>query len=194
MPVVEIHLIEGYPAEVKSRLATALTQAVRVVVPAPPEAVTVLMHDLPASDYYRGGSPRKPADALPDPAELVRAYLAAMEARDLDKARAMQGDGFVMVFPGTPPMTRLEELLDWAAPRYRFVTKRYAGFDTAPGPEAAVVYARGTLEGEWPDGTAFAGIRFIDRFEVTQGRITRQDVWNDIAETRASERTPDGRD
>ena len=46
-------------------------------------------------------------------------------------------------------------------------------------------YTRGTLAGEWPDGTAFSGIRFIDRFEVTDGKITQQDVWNDIAEVRA---------
>ena len=45
-----------------------------------------------------------------------------------------------------------------------------------------IVYCFGTLNGEWPDGQAFSGIRFIDRFEITQGRITRQQVWNDIAE------------
>ncbi len=48
-----------------------------------------------------------------------------------------------------------------------------------------MVYCTGTLEGQWLDGSAFAGIRFIDRFEVEAGRIVRQDVWNDLAEVRA---------
>jgi len=29
----------------------------------------------------------------------------------------------------------------------------------------------------------FEGIRFIDRFESRGGRFTRQDVWNDLAES-----------
>jgi len=98
----------------------------------------------------------------------------------------MLGEGFTMQFPGTAPMRTLQELIEWAKPRYRFVTKTYDGYDAMQSPGAqAIVYCRGTLSGEWPDGTAFDGIRFIDRFEITDGRITRQDVWNDIAETRA---------
>ena len=50
---------------------------------------------------------------------------------------------------------------------------------------AAGVYCRGTLAGVWPDGATFAGIRFIDRFEVESGKITKQDVWNDIADRKA---------
>ena len=92
-----------------------------------------------------------------------------------------------MHFPGAAPMTHLQELIDWARPRYRFVTKTYEGFDAMQAAgDAAIVYCRGTLSGEWPDGTAFEGIRFIDRFEVVGGKITRQDVWNDIAETKGT--------
>jgi limonene-1,2-epoxide hydrolase len=131
----------------------------------------------------RGGQRRAPAPALPDPAAVVMDYLAAMEARDLDRAQAHLGDGFEMVFPGTAPMTTLADLVAWAAPRYRFVTKTYQGVEAFQG-DRAVVYTRGTLAGEWPDGTAFSGIRFIDRFELENGRIMRQDVWNDIAEVR----------
>ncbi|MBD3664530.1 tautomerase family protein [Sulfitobacter sp. TSTF-M16] len=184
MPVVEVHLIEGYDDAEKQRLGTALTDAVRSVVPAGPEAITVLLHDLPASDYYRGGTRRTPAPALPDPADLVRAYLAAMEARDLKKAQAMLGDGFTMSFPGTAPMRTLQELMDWAAPRYRFVKKTYEIFDVSQGADAAIVHCHGMLNGEWPDGTLFEGIRFIDRFELKGGRITKQDVWNDMGEVR----------
>ena len=185
MPVVELHLIEGYSEDDRQRVCAALTDAVRMVIPAAPEAVTVMVHEMDAASYMRGRTMRRPAPALPDPAGIVRAYLAAMEARDLDLARTFMGDGFAMVFPGTAPMTTLEELIAWSKPRYTFVKKTYETFDAMQGAgEAAVVYCHGTLYGEWPDGTPFEGIRFIDRFEVTGGKITRQDVWNDIAEVK----------
>jgi phenylpyruvate tautomerase PptA (4-oxalocrotonate tautomerase family)/limonene-1,2-epoxide hydrolase len=186
MPVIEAHLLEGYDPDAKRRLGEALTDAVRLVVPASPDAITVLIHEMAASDYMRGRAPRRPADALPDPVEIVRDYLSAMQARQIDRAKALLGAGFVMTFPGTAPMTRIEDLLAWAAPRYRHVTKTYDGFDCAVSADGhAVIFCRGTLAGEWPDGTAFAGIRFIDRFEVEKGLIVRQDVWNDIAEVLA---------
>ncbi len=186
MPVVEIHLLEGYAAEDKARLGRALTDAVRTIVPAAPDAVTVMMHELPKVDYYRGGTQREGAAALPDPAGIVRAFLAAMEARDLDTAQSYIGEGFSMTFPGAAPMKTLQELIDWSRPRYHFVKKTYEGFDVANSPKGPVVYCRGWLSGEWPDGSGFANIRFIDRFELTDGKITKQDVWNDIAEVKAS--------
>lgn len=187
MPVIELHVMQGYSDTEKSRLCEALTHAVRIVVPAPPEAVTVMIHDLDPAGYMRGGQHRTPAPALPNPITVVHDYLTAMEAREIDTASAMLGAGFTMTFPGTGPMTKLEQLIDWAKPRYNFVTKSYVGFEALQTTgDAAVVYARGTLAGEWPDGTPFDGIRFIDRFEVTDGHLARQDVWNDIAETKAN--------
>jgi hypothetical protein len=115
-----------------------------------------------------------------DPASVVQAYLAAMEARDLPAARTHLAPGFRMTFPGGVTMTTLEDLVAWSAPRYRFVKKTYERFDALPG----LVYCFGTLHGEWPDGTPFAGIRFIDRFELAGDRIARQDVWNDMGEMR----------
>lgn len=185
MPIVEINVIEGYSDADKTRLCTALTQAARLVIPAAPDAITVMLNELPAGHYMRGNAHRTPAPAKPDPTDVVRRYLAAMEKRDLPTARQFLADDFTMTFPGTAPMTTLDALTDWAAPRYRFVTKTYEGFDALQSPEAAaIVYCRGTLSGEWPEGTAFSGIRFIDRFEVIGDRLIRQDVWNDIAETR----------
>ncbi|WP_099825607.1 nuclear transport factor 2 family protein [Oceaniglobus indicus] len=115
------------------------------------------------------------------PETLVRRFLTAMEARDLTVARACLDDRFVMYFPGTGPIHDLETLIEWSRPRYAFVKKTYDGFDVSDG----IVYCRGTLSGEWPDGAPFDGIRFIDRFEIEGERIVRQDVWNDMAEVRA---------
>jgi 4-oxalocrotonate tautomerase family enzyme len=184
MPVVEVHVLEGYAPEAKSRLTTALTQAVRFVVPAPDDAITVLVHEYPSENYARGGTTRTPAPALPNPADLVLDYLRLMEARDLSAAEAMLSEEFEMVFPGTAPMRTLDALIEWAAPRYRSVTKTFRAVEAFQGDGAAVVYTRGDLAGEWHDGTPFEGIRFVDRFEVKGGKIARQEVWNDIAEVR----------
>ncbi|MCG6112448.1 MAG: nuclear transport factor 2 family protein [Paracoccus sp.] len=112
--------------------------------------------------------------------DLVMRFLAAMQARDMDAARAMLSPGAVLQFPGAAPMTDLAQVVAWAAPRYRFVRKDHHGADVSA--DGAVVHCHGTLSGEWPDGTPFAGVRFIDRFEIRDGLIIRQDVWNDIAE------------
>lgn len=100
-----------------------------------------------------------------------------MERRDLTAAAALLAPGFTMTFPGGVTMTALEDLVAWSAQRYRFVRKTYAAFDEAPG----VVHCHGTLSGEWNDGTPFSGIRFIDRFELKDGKLIQQDVWNDMA-------------
>jgi len=115
---------------------------------------------------------------------IVQRFLAAMEARDIDTARSLLAPGFTMTFPGTGPMTSLEQVMEWASPRYEYVRKTFEGVDAVPGlGGTATVYSRGTLSGKWPDGAPFDGIRFIDRFELVADQITRQDVWNDIAET-----------
>lgn len=186
MPIVEARIPSGYGPDDKRRLVRALTDAIRFVVPARDEAVTVTLHDDASGHEAREGSLHGSAPALPDPAKLVLAYLNAMEARDIETARSMLGPGFRMTFPGTAPMTSLTELIAWAKPRYRFVSKTYEAVEAFPSGGIAVVFARGTLAGEWPDGTPFSDIRFIDRFEVSEGQVIRQDVWNDLAEGRAT--------
>jgi 4-oxalocrotonate tautomerase family enzyme len=186
MPIVETHLLKGYSADTKKRLSTALTNAIRFIVPAPDDAITVMIHEYAAENYARGGQQRSGALALPDPIDIVKTFLSAMEARDIEKAQTFLAPGFAMVFPGTAPMAALTELVEWARGRYRFVTKTYDAAEAfhCTDAKADVVYVRGTLSGEWPDGTPFTNIRFIDRFEVRDGLILRQDVWNDIAEER----------
>jgi len=108
----------------------------------------------------------------------IRAFLAALEARDLDAAKAHLHPDVEMIFPGGAVFHRLEELIDWARPRYRDVAKRVERIDVA----GETAFAQGTLYGHWPDGSAFEGIRFADWFEFEDGLIRRQRVWNDLAE------------
>lgn len=186
MPVVAAHIVEGYSPEEKSRLTMALTNAIRCVVAADDNAVTVMVHELPRENYVRGGRARPFAPALPDPKQVALDFLAAMEARDIELAEGMLATGFRMTFPGAQPMATIAELIDWASNRYRFVKKTVTSTEAFHDGDCAVVYVIGTLSGEWPCGTAFEGIRFIDRFEVRGDKLVSQDVWNDIAEERAT--------
>ena len=116
------------------------------------------------------------------PTELVRAFLDAMERRDLAAASAFLTDDFSMLFPGGAKFSRLEDLVAHGAGRYRWVKKRIEHVDEAPDAGGIAVYCFGTLYGEWPDGRPFEGIRFIDRFVVRGDRLADQKVWNDLGE------------
>jgi hypothetical protein len=116
-------------------------------------------------------------------ADIVTRFLRRMEARDLDGAAAHLAPGFRMVFPGGREMERLEDLVAWSRDRYRFVKKTFDRVEAA----GSAVWVSGMLSGEWLDGRSFAGIRYVDRFELTEGLIRRQEVWNDMGEFRLSE-------
>jgi hypothetical protein len=89
-----------------------------------------------------------------------------------------------MCFPGGVQMRTLPELSAWAQQRYSTIRKNYEQFDESWQGDATVVFCHGTLQGTWLDGESFENIRFIDRLQVCDGLITRQDVWNDLAEHR----------
>lgn len=183
MPVVSITLLPGYGAETEQRLVQRVARAARSVIAAPAAGTTVFVNH--ASTYQRDGAVRTAGGpAVPDAAGTVQAFLAHMQARDLDAAAGLLAPDFAMRFPGAAPMHRLQDLLPWAAARYRRVAKTYGPIDQCWQDQATVVYCSGTLHGEWLDGTLFEGVRFIDRFEVVDGLIHRQDVWNDLAEVR----------
>lgn len=187
MPVVTVTLIEGYDAATRDALMRRLTRAVRGTMAAPLDGTTILINEVAPASYMRGGqAARQPGPALPDAIGLVRDFLAAMEARDLARAQSFLAPDFTMTFPGGARFTRLEDLVAWATGRYRSIRKSFEGFDEALGDDATVVTCHGTLSGEWPDGTAFSGIRFLDRFIVRNGKLAAQQVWNDLAEARSS--------
>jgi hypothetical protein len=181
MPVVSITLLPGYGPATEGRLVQRVALATRSVIAAPASGTTVFVQH--ASTYMRdgrvfsGGGP-----ALPEASALVRDFLERMQVRDLAGARERLASDFEMIFPGGARMTQLDQLLEWARGRYQSVAKEYQRFDECWGDGVTVVYCRGTLQGTWLDGTAFRGIRFVDRFEVAQGGIRLQEVWNDLPE------------
>ena len=190
MTVVTITLTGLPERQFGDGLAPSLSGAVGQVLGLRPADVVVVLGATadarrPAAFGARAGDPNPLA-----PAELVRAFLRAVEMRDLEAAQAMLAEGFRMTFPGDRTFSGLGELVEWARQRYRFARKTYERFDEAPGDDGVAVYCYGTLAGEWLDGIPFSGIRFVDRFTVRDGQLVDQRVWNDLAEARAGDGPP----
>ena len=185
MPVIQVTLLPGYSPSAEERIVQRLADAVRSVIAAPASGTTVAIYH--ASTYMRDGRVFKAGGAeLADGKVVVESFLDLMQRRDLVAARQWLSDDFRMTFPGGVVMEKLEELLRWASSRYARVSKVYEQFDQCWRGDSVVVYCFGYLEGQWLDGSEILNVRFIDRFEVANGKICRQDVWNDLAEAKQS--------
>lgn len=117
--------------------------------------------------------------------ELVEKFLRLIEARDVDAAQRYLAPGTVMTFPGASKFKTMGELIESSKKRYQHVRKTFDGFDEVTRDGVTTVYIRGFLNGAWPDGSPFENIRYIDRFEIKDGQIIDQQVWNDMADARA---------
>lgn len=184
MPVISVTLLPGYSGDVEARLVGRLAIAARSVIAASSAGTTVFVNH--ASTYQRHGQIFS-AGGLDRPvaSEVVQAFLQALQSRDLVTAQTFLAPDFVMVFPGGVRIHTLAEMIAWSAPRYGSIAKHCERFEEVWREEDAVVLCSGTLEGTWLNGCDFSGIRFMDRFEVSDGKITRQEVWNDMAEIRS---------
>lgn len=125
-----------------------------------------------------------PADPLAAAAELVETYLKALMVPDPETARRYVAPDLEIVFTGNRSMRDPAECAAFNKGRYKWVKKQFDRTDVVAGgtPEETVVYQIGTLYGEWPDGTPFAGNRYVDRYVVRRGKIVKMEVWNDSAE------------
>lgn len=183
MPVVSITLLPGYDPDTQHRMVNRVAEAVRSVIATPEAGTTVFINEV--STYRRDGKVFSGGRAPhPVASDLVKSFLQAMQARDLVLAQSFLHAEFVMCFPGGFEMHSLSELIAWAQQRYSTVRKDYTRVEESWQGDATVVFCHGNLQGIWLNGEPFEGIRFIDRIEVRDGLIARQDVWNDLAEHR----------
>ena len=188
MPVISVTLLPGYSSEAESRLVGRVALAARSVIDAAPAGTTVYVNH--AATYQRDGKVFTSGGAeRADASQVVRRFLELMQARELAAASSCLAPGFQMFFPGAQVMHRLDQLVEWSRTRYLSVAKTFDRFDESWTDDGTIVYCSGSLHGVWLDGTAFDGIRFIDRFEVVNGLVTRQDVWNDLALHRSADNT-----
>lgn len=184
MLLISVTLLPGLVSEVEQRLVERLAIAARSVIKLPPAGASVVVQHASVIQQGEQVTPDAPAAHLVA-SEVVRAFLLSMQERDLQGASQWLAPDFSMCFPGGAKLHSLQELTQWASGRYRHVAKDFERFEECWTGEVAVVYCSGTLRGTWLDGQEFSGIRFIDRMEVAGGLIRRQDVWNDLAESRA---------
>ncbi len=137
----------------------------------------------------RTAAGRKPLEWLsanesaPAAARAAVTLLEALERRALDEAKESLAPSFAMVFPGPARFTDLDAMVEGAKGRYQRVAKLVEDAEAFERDGVTVAYVRGTLYGVNLHGVAFEGVRFIDRFEMSGGLFTRQDVWNDLAES-----------
>ena len=126
----------------------------------------------------------QPTDPIAAAKAVVEAYLERSMVPDPEGARAHVSDDVEVVFTGGRRFGGPGDATAFNAKRYAWVKKRILRTDAAldPGTGDVHVYNTGHLYGEWPDGTAFEGNRYMDAFVVRGGLIVRTDVWNDSAE------------
>jgi ketosteroid isomerase-like protein len=121
-------------------------------------------------------------------AQTIDTYLQLCEDRQLDDASEYLADNVEIIFPGNRNYASLQEMAAASKGRYAWVRKNRTDYSVGErtasnGATEQVVTSIGTLYGEKLDGTPFDGIRYIDVFTLRDGRIVRQEVWNDLAET-----------
>ncbi len=124
----------------------------------------------------------QPTDETAEAAEIVEQFLEASMVPDPIKAATFIAAELSITFTGGRKYTHPRETAAFNAKRYKWVKKRFERTDVVAGTGETIVYNIGTLHGEWPDGTAFEGNRYVDRFVVRGGKIVKMDVWNDSAE------------
>jgi hypothetical protein len=123
-------------------------------------------------------------------AEVVDEFLRLIMIPDPVAARRCTAPNLRIRFTGGRAMSDPTECTAFNASRYKWVKKRIERTETVAAStntsisadDETVVYSLGTLYGQWPDGTAFEGNRYLDRYVVRAGLITQMDVWNDSAE------------
>lgn len=182
MPVIEVRVPDRLSDLERDNLEAALDVAAAQSIPANAGKVTLHWQE---ADDTKGRTGKKRTRAF-DPVNLVRDYLTALDQRDLDYAASFTAPEFTMQVPGAAPMHDLQSFAVWSWSRYKHVRKVQIEFDVLAQTDLVVVFAIGTLSGEWLDGTLFDGIRSIDRFEIRDGLLSRQEAWNDLAEKKAA--------
>ncbi len=128
----------------------------------------------------RADVPAVARESLGAASKLVWDFLALFAELRFAEANGHLAPGARLQFPGGMEFTDCTALPGRSAAIYRRVHKVFERFDEVETADGVVVYNFGTLLGEWTDGEPFAGVRYIDRFLVRDGKIADQKVWNDL--------------
>jgi 4-oxalocrotonate tautomerase len=64
MPIIQVTLIEGRPAEAKERLIKALSEATAAAIDAPLNSIRVILQEVPAAHWGVGGASKACSDLV----------------------------------------------------------------------------------------------------------------------------------
>jgi limonene-1,2-epoxide hydrolase len=124
---------------------------------------------------------------MPHAVDVVKAFLEAMGKRDFAAMEAVMAPSFKMTVTGGSTFTHPREFAAQSKGRQKSAIKTTDRYDEVPMPGGMIVYSIGSMAGEWNNGTRYSGVRYIDRFEVVNGKITDMNVYSDMAEFRPKE-------
>jgi ketosteroid isomerase-like protein len=121
-----------------------------------------------------------------DPAPHIAAtetFLRLTAERRLEESQEFLAEPVTFVYPnGT--FEALRDVFAAGERRYRWIRKRHVTWDVVDKDDGTVVVvSAGTLYGENNAGVPFEGVRYVDRITFRDGKIVRQEVWNDLAES-----------
>ncbi len=116
-------------------------------------------------------------------------FLALIAERRMEEASRYLAPSARIVFPPGRAFASMAEMAAGMQARYRSVDKVRERWDIWTREDGTtVVYNSGTLYGVNLHGVPFSGVRYLDRFELRNGLIVGQEVWNDLAESGVLER------
>jgi 4-oxalocrotonate tautomerase family enzyme len=190
VPIIQMSLFKGHSAGVKTRLINAVTDAYRMVIPAPHASIAVILTELERDNYMRGGASRRRVEALPEPTAHLRAYLTALRDVDLEKAATFLAEGCTYRLPGGKVLGSPVEVMDWITKRSKIEDFRVTSIEAMPSDRGPVVYLHSEVTGTRRDGSRYENLRGVARYAFDGGKIYRVDIWDDVFEPPPSDEAP----
>ena len=175
MAIIEIRMLKGYDQGERTRVAHALTDGYRMVIPAPPASITVMIDEIDRENYMRGGAMRQRTPAHPDPGETLRRFNTLLAGAEYDAADALLTDDCVITLFDGVTVSNSSEIASHTAERCKKLDIWTISIDVAPGPEGPIAFMRTQSSGETTDGEVFSNRRAIKRFEFRGALIARID-------------------
>ena len=116
--------------------------------------------------------------------DVVKHFFDAMSRRDFAAMEQVMAPNFKMTVSGGQVFTHPRDFAANSGKRQKSARKTTDRYDEIPNANGAVVFAIGSMAGEWNDGSTYSNVRYIDRFEIQNGKIVDMNVWSDMAEFR----------
>lgn len=113
---------------------------------------------------------------------LVEEFFNALEEGDIKLAKSYMSGCPLIIFPGGVEFTSLDDMLAAGQNRYRFIRKVSRNYFSFADNDYQTVVVQGFLEGLNLHGEEFSEVRFIDLFRLEDGKIVKQEIWNDLKE------------